>query len=319
VIIRDGTAMLTLGQDAILTIGTSMMGLIGYGEVYGDGSLGAGHGTIGDVTPQILIALWPFFLIPAVAALTCLFAQRAVVFSGSKLQPKLSRISPIQTAKQKFGAAGLFEFLKSFVKLVLYSIALGAYLALKLPQMIASMSLSPEQVAAEMIGLMNGLLMIVIGVTLILGAVDLIFQHSEHRRKNRMSRQEMMDELKQSEGDPYMKQHRRQRAMAIASGKMLRDVKVAQVVIVNPTHFAVALRWSREDQGAPVCVAKGVDDLAGRIREVAARHTVPIRSDPPTARALYAEVSIGEEVPPKHYQAVAAAIRFAESLSGTGR
>ena len=129
-----------------------------------------------------------------------------------------------------------------------------------------------------------------------------------------MSRKELTDESKDAEGDPYMKQKRRQKGQEIASKQMIQDVPNADVVIVNPTHYAVALKWSRLPGDVPVCVAKGVDEIAARIREKAQESAVPIHSDPPTARALHAVVEIGQEIPPENYRAVAAAIRFADEI-----
>ena len=129
-----------------------------------------------------------------------------------------------------------------------------------------------------------------------------------------MSFQEMRDEARESEGDPHLKQERRRRANDIASNRMLLDVPKADVVIVNPTHYAVALHWSRKKGEAPVCVAKGADEIAARIRELAAEHGVPLHRDPATARALFAMTEIGSEIAPEHYKAVAAAVRFAETM-----
>ena len=123
-----------------------------------------------------------------------------------------------------------------------------------------------------------------------------------------------MDEVKHSEGDPHIKQQRRQRAVEIAMNQMLSDVPDAGCRDRQPTHYAVALKWDRLSSGAPVCVAKGIDEIAARIREVAAENAVPIHSDPPTARALHASVDIGDEISPDHYVPVAAAIRFAEAV-----
>ena len=134
-----------------------------------------------------------------------------------------------------------------------------------------------------------------------------------------MSHQELREEHKQHEGDPHMKQERRQRAQKIALDQMMAEVPKADVVIVNPTHFAVALKWYREPGSAPVCVAKGVDHMALAIREAAAQAGVPVRHDPPTARALHATTEIGQEIIPEHYRAVAAAIRFAEIMRRRAR
>jgi flagellar biosynthetic protein FlhB len=147
-----------------------------------------------------------------------------------------------------------------------------------------------------------------------IGVIDLLWQHFSHRQKLRMSRKEMQDEYKQNEGDPHMKQQRRQRGYDIATNRMLKDVPGADVVIVNPEHYAVALRWDRMPGRAPVCVAKGVDAVAARIRERAQQAGVPIHRDPPTARALHATTEIGAEIAPDHYRTVAAAIRFAEQI-----
>jgi len=148
----------------------------------------------------------------------------------------------------------------------------------------------------------------------IIGLIDLLWQRYDHARKLRMSFQDMKDEHKSSEGDPHTKAQRRQRGQEIATNRMMLDVPKADVVIVNPTHYAVALKWDRRPGRAPECVAKGTDDIAARIREMAAEHGVPIHSDPPTARALFGSVEIGDEIEPKHYRAVAAAINFAEKI-----
>ena len=149
---------------------------------------------------------------------------------------------------------------------------------------------------------------------MLIALADLLWQKYHHLQKLRMSHKEMQDESKESEGDPHMKGKRRQRAQEIATNQMLHDVPRADVIIVNPTHYAVALEWARKPGTAPVVVAKGVDDVARRIREVAAESNVPIHSDPPTARALHATVKIGHEIDPEHYRAIAAAIRFATEM-----
>ena len=134
-----------------------------------------------------------------------------------------------------------------------------------------------------------------------------------------MTHEELKEETKRSEGDPHIKQQRRQRGQEIATNRMLLDVDGADVVIVNPTHYAVALKWTRTPGSAPKCVAKGVDEIAARIRERASEAGVPIHQDPPTARAVHASVEVGDEIQPEHYIAVAAAIRFAEDLRKTAK
>lgn len=149
--------------------------------------------------------------------------------------------------------------------------------------------------------------------------VDFLWKRHEHHRKNRMSRKEMEDEHKESEGDPHMKAARRQKAVDLATRQMLADVARADVVVVNPTHYAVALEWKRGSGRAPVCLAKGVDEVAARIRERARDNKVPVWSDPPCARAIFASVDIGQEIRREHFAAVAAAIRFAEQMREKAR
>jgi flagellar biosynthetic protein FlhB len=275
---------------------------------------GGGRVVIGGAFMAAVTALSALFLLPAVFALMSVLLQRALVFTPSKIAPKLSRISPLNGVKNKFGRQGLFEFAKSTAKLSIYIVILGIYLSLQIDAIIFAIHLPPAMGMAKMGQSLIVLFTIVFVVALTIGGVDYLWQRAEHLRKNRMSRKEMMDELKQAEGDPMLKQKRRARGQEIAMNKMLADVPQADVVIVNPTHFAVALRWDRAAGTAPVCVAKGVDEIAARIRELAIENAVPIHSDPPTARALHATVALGQEIAPEHYKAVAAAIRFAEAM-----
>jgi flagellar biosynthetic protein FlhB len=264
-------------------------------------------------------ALAPLWLAPTLLVVLGLLAQRALIFTPDKLAPKLSRVSLVQNAKNKFGIAGLVEFLKSFAKLLIYCAALGIYLGGSLDRLIVSTTLAPPQVALLIGRLAVEFLAIVVAIALVIGVLDLLWQHVEHRRKNRMSHKELRDETKDSEGDPHLKERRRQKGHAIAQNGMLADVPDASVVVTNPTHYAVALKWSRDAPGAPICVAKGLDSMALRIRERAEEAGVPLRHDPPTARALHAAVEVGEEIGPELYAQVAAAIRFAEEVRARAR
>lgn len=275
---------------------------------------GSPNAALAPVGQGVVLALLPWFLLPALIVLVTILSQRAFVVTPSKIAPKLSRISLVSNARNKYGRAGLFEFAKSFTKLLVYSAALAIFLKARLAEMIMSVRSEPGLVSALMGRLVVDFLFAALLIALGIGAIDFLFQRAEHMRKNRMSRKELMDETKEAEGDPHMKQERRQRGREIANAQMLQDVATADVVIVNPTHFAVALKWSRKPGEAPVCIAKGVDEIARRMREIASQNGVPLHSDPPVARALFATVEIGQEIPPNQYRAVAAAIRFAESM-----
>ena len=152
----------------------------------------------------------------------------------------------------------------------------------------------------------------------VLAVIDLPLQWRLHANKLKMTREEMKKELKQNEGDPYMKQQRREKGVKISRGQMLQNVKTATVLMVNPTHYAVALKWDPESGKAPVCVAKGTDNLALKIREIAIEAGVPVYRDPPATRSIYSMVEVDEEILPEHFAAVAAAIQFVDRLrSGT--
>ena len=259
-------------------------------------------------------AIAPFLLLPAGAAVIAVLAQNALTFAPQKLEPKLSRLNPLATLGQKFGREGLFEFAKSAVKLTIVSVALGLFLTSRLPEIIHSADLSPALSTTRLMELSVSFLCLVLLIAAVIGGIDLLWQRAQFVHRNRMSHQDLIDEFKQSEGDPHMKAQRRQRGEEIASNRMLLDVPRSDVIVVNPQHYAIALRWDRTAGTAPVCVAKGVDALAARIREKAAEAGIPIHRDPPTARALFATVDIGQEIRPEHYRAVAAAIRFAEAM-----
>ena len=308
-------ASLALGGASLSDMGQVLSAMIGRADTLSE-LIFEGSGTSLSVSAGQDLArdLAPWALIPGLLALLSVFAQQSFTVTGSKLEPKLSRISPLENAKNKFGRNGLFEFAKGFFKLVLYSVILFWFLLSEMPDILGAVSLAPAMVAAKMLDLSLNFFMLVLIIAFILGAVDFLWQRAEHLRKNRMSHKDMTDESKESEGDPYIKQQRRQKAYDIATNQMLNDVKDADVVVVNPTHFAVALKWDRVSGRAPVCVAKGVDEIAMRIREKAQENAVPLHSDPPTARLLYKLMEIGDEVQPDHYAAVAAAIRFAEEM-----
>lgn len=261
-----------------------------------------------------LAASAPLFVVPALAVLLVLAAQGAIHFAPEKLEPKWSRLSPLATAKQKFGREGLFEFARSMLKMCVVSALLGWHLMARAPDILGSASLAPVISMGLMLSLLVEFLALVLMIVTGFGALDYLWQRAQHLRRNRMSRKDLMDEMKESEGDPHVKMQRRQRGQQIATNRMLQDVATADVIIVNPTHYAVALKWNRKARGAPICVAKGVDEIAARIREKAAAAGVPLHSDPATARAVFATVDIGQPILPDHYRAVAAAVRFAEAM-----
>lgn len=308
-------AALAFGPKSIQQLGTGLMVLLDQPDQIAQLIFSANPASpIAGMSFNIIEALTPWFAIPAGFVLLSILAQRALVFAPNKIAPKLSRISILANAKNKFGRSGLFEFFKSFTKLLLYSICLGLFLSARLSEMLGIINSSPQLAVALLARLCVEFMFLAVLIASALGIIDAIWQQQEHLRKNRMSRKEITDETKDAEGDPRIKQQRRFRAQEIATNQMMSDVPTADVVIVNPTHYAVALKWARTPGAAPVCVAKGVDETAAAIRKIAQSSSVPIHSDPPTARALHATVEIGQEIEQVHYAPVAAAIRFAETM-----
>ena len=290
-------------------------------QIYGDVDRSAaqvfggnGQDALGDLLNRLAVKLLPLFWLPAVLAMTCYLAQRAVVFAPTKLRPKISRISLVSNAKNKFGLNGLMEFFKSILKLAAYSICLAMLLQAALPTLNGTIWMAPQIGVIQTQRTLLHLLLLAFLITLTIGTVDFFWQRHRHLTRLRMTSQEMKEEQKRTEGDPQVKQQRRQKAMEIAGSRMFEDIPTADVVIVNPTHYAVALKWNRQKGEVPICVAKGVDEVAARIRRAAMEHAVPVHSDPPTARALFASTDLGTPIPPDLYAAVAVAIRFAEAM-----
>ena len=312
-------ASAVFGAPAMLAAGAVAKGMLDQSDhlsrLMADGS----RASLGPVLSAFMQPLLPFFLFPSALVLLYLVATRGLVFAPEKLMPKLSRISPLATAKQKFGMEGLFEFGKSTVKMIVVATVLYVFLKARAAGLLNSIYLTPAMSTALLLRLLVEFIFMVLLVATVIGGGDFLWQKFSHLRRNRMSRKDLMDEMKDSEGDPHVRAQRRQRAQEVANNRMLADVATADVVVVNPTHYAVALKWKRGSRTAPICVAKGVDEVAAAIRERAALAGVPVHSDPPTARAVYAAVKIGEQIRPEHYRAVAAAIRFAEAMRGRAR
>jgi flagellar biosynthetic protein FlhB len=270
--------------------------------------------SLGNLIIHIFLGLSPLLIVMLVLPVMSLIMQQAIVFSVEKIQFKLSRISLIAGFKNKFSKEALVEFFKSNVKICLVSFALWI-IAKPILQAAPSMIQTSERLMVLMMG--HILTKVMIAATVIagiIGILDFLWQKFLHIEKLRMTLTEIKDEHKNNEGDPHLKMKRRERGKEIALSKTLAQVPNADVVIMNPTHYAVALKWSQQKGTAPICIAKGVDSVALAMRKKAEECKVPIQQDPPLARALYATVEVDDEVREEHYKAVAAAIKFAMEI-----
>lgn len=261
-----------------------------------------------------LITLAPLFLLLVVAALLAPLALGGWSFSAKAIGPKWERLDPVKGLARVFSWQGLVELVKALAKFAL----LGTIAFLLLRQQAgAFLSLSNEpleqalQHAASLVGW--SFLAVSLGMILI-AALDVPFQLWNHTRQQRMTRQEVRDELKETEGRPEIKSQIRRLQREIAQRRMMTEVPKADVVITNPTHYAVALKYDPGRMRAPRVVAKGAGLIAARIRELAAEHRVPLLSAPPLARALYASTDLGQEIPQGLYLTVAQVLTYVYQL-----
>lgn len=312
-------AVLALGPQALRAGGAAAARFLEMPDRLAQMQAGGAAAPVWGLTGGILLAAAPFLLLPGVLVLAVLIATRGIVLTPDNLLPKLSRISPIAGISQRLGLRGLVDFGRNTLKMLLIGAILGWFLWGNLDPLIGLVYLDPGPGVVALLQMAQRLLVLMLLISVAIALPDLLWQRIRHLRDARMTRQEMIEEHKDSEGDPHMRQHRRQKGQNIAMNRMLRDVDTADVVVVNPTHYAVALKWDRGSRRAPVCVAKGVDEIAARIRERAKAAGVPIHRDPPTARALHAAIGLGQEIGRDHYKAVAAAIRFAEAMRRKAR
>ncbi|MEM7620885.1 MAG: flagellar biosynthesis protein FlhB [Pseudomonadota bacterium] len=253
------------------------------------------------------------FLLLMLAGIVGNLVQHGLLFTTEQIQPKLSKISPLAGLKRLFSTTSLVNFAKSLVKLFVVGGVIIAILWPRLDMLDTMMGLDP---LASMGVTLDLLIRVLIGVMIIfslLAGLDFAYQRQTWWDKQKMTLKEVRDEYKQLEGDPQVKARIRQIRQERSRRRMIASVPEASVVITNPTHFSVALKYV-QGMPAPICVAKGVDDLALKIREVADAHDVPRVENPPLARALHASVDIDEEIPEEHYKAVADVIGYVMQL-----
>jgi len=259
-------------------------------------------GVVGIAAVQFII---PVVLLLMIAGLVASVAQNAPRFVPDRIMPDLSRISPHAGFMRIFGLRGWTEFLKNLLKVfavgILVTLILSGQRMLLATSMFDDVSDLPQRALKLCLDVIGAVLV----ATLVVASADLAWARIHWRRDQRMSRQEMKEELRQTEGDRLMKSRLRSLRLDRSRKRMLAAVPRATMVVANPTHYAVALRYVRSEGGAPIVLAKGVDLIALKIREIAEQHQVPIVEDRPLARALYAAVSVDAAIPPEFYRAVA--------------
>ncbi len=281
--------------------------------------------TLGDIYVHIGALLAGVLVLPALLFLAAGIAGSAVqhrlLFTFEPLIPKLSKVSPIAGLKRIFSMEGAVNGLKGVVKIVVVGFAMGLALQPELRRLDTIVATDTIGLAATIRDVALKMMAAVLIVMAFVAGLDYFFQYRRWIRKLRMTREELKEEYKQTEGSPEIKGKIRQMRQARARKRMMAAVPSATVVVTNPTHYAVALKYE-DGMGAPLLVAKGIDSIALKIREIAGENDIPIVENPPLARALHASVDIDKEVPEEHYKAVAEVIGFVMRLKkkqGGGR
>jgi flagellar biosynthetic protein FlhB len=266
--------------------------------------------------PKIAFAVAPFFAVMITAGVAGHVLQSRPSFSFDKIAPDFSKVSPMAGFKRLFGVEGWMNLLKGLAKIAVVGMAIWTQLWPERGGLEAILNQSTAAVAADMTRLLFKVLMASLATLGVIAGLDYFWQRMRFMARNRMSKQEIKEEYRQNEGDPTIKAKIRQLRHERARKRMMAAVPQATVVIMNPTHYAVALKYESGKMAAPVCVAKGIDALALRIRAVAEENDVPVVENPPLARALHAAIEIDDPVPPEHFKAVAQVIGYVLRLQG---
>ena len=265
---------------------------------------------------RVLLNIAPVLLLGFLVAFICDLLQVKWKITTKPLKPKLSKLNPISGFKRFFSLNKLFELFKAIVKIGVIIYAVYSYLKKNAPSIFLLYGLSLNQSIAQIGNLVINMGIRIALFYMLVAAVDYIYQKIKFKNDMKMTKQEVKDEYKNQEGDPKVKSKQRQRMMEASRRRMMQALPQADVVITNPTHYAVAIKYDPELYDAPYVVAKGADYLAQKIKEAARENNIEIVENKPLARMLYANVEIGSIVPPELYQAVAEVLAFVYHLQG---
>jgi flagellar biosynthetic protein FlhB len=268
----------------------------------------------GYLTIQALMMLAPLFLIALAAAFITNYVQFGLLLTGHPLMPKFSKLNPIEGAKRIFSLRAAIEFLKSMFKMLVIGFLVFSTLWNEKEKLISLSRLPLENVFAYAADLTVTLGIQVAACLAVLAIFDYMYQKYDFEKNLRMSKQDIKDEYKKTEGDPLIKSKIRERQRRMAMQRMMQEVPKADVVITNPTHYAVALRYDPKEMDAPKVIAKGQDYVALKIKELARKHGIVTMENKPLAQALYHQVEIGQTIPTELFQAVAEVLAYVYRL-----
>ncbi len=276
------------------------------GSLEGDGGLTIAHDLIFAIIPILLMVLGTSMFMGVAGNVL----QTGLLFSPAKLKPSLDKLNPLEGFKRLFGLDAFVQFGKTILKLIATGAIVWMVLKNRITDILALVGGSPILILSYSHEAMIALATAVCIFLFVGAGADYMWQRFRFLERMKMSKQEIKEEHKQTEGDPHIKAKLKQLRMEKSRRRMMSNVAKATVVVTNPTHYAVALQYEPGEMSAPVCVAKGMDAVALKIREEAAKHDVPIVEDPPLARALFASMEIDEVIPEAHFAAVAKLISF---------
>ena len=284
------------------------------GSLEGDGGVTIMRSVVFDMIPILVVVLGTAMALGIFGHVM----QTGLMFTPAKLKPDLSKLNPLAGFGKMFGTDALVQFGKTVIKLIITGAIVWNVIKGRLNDILALAKASPLLILPYAREAFIALAIAVCIFLFIGGAADYMWQRFRFLERMKMSKQEQKEEYKQTEGDPHIKGKLRALRMEKSRRRMMSNVAKATVVITNPTHYAVALQFEMGEMAAPMCVAKGMDSLALKIREEAAKHNVPIVEDPPLARALYAAIDIDDTIPEAHFAAVAKLIGFILSKKRRG-
>jgi len=299
---------LIYGADIARSISAELVPFIAHPDQFD--LTGFGGQSVGLQAVRACLPVMGVLIAAAVAGLAGNLLQTGFIWAPAKLELDFSKLDPVKGLGRLFGIDGLAQSLKSMLKLIAVALIAWWIIAPRAGTVSMMAGLGVSAILPVAVDVIRQVLLAVLAMMAAVAGIDWFWQRQRFMARMRMSKEELKQENKDMDGDPHVKQRRRQIQFQRSRQRMMQAVPTATVVVMNPTHYAVALRYVQGETAAPECVAKGVDSLALRIRDLAREHGVPVIEDPPLARALYATVKLDETIPTEHFEAVAKLIGF---------
>lgn len=270
-----------------------------------------------EISISMIKILIPIFIVSFILGLIVNILQIGWKVTWKPLKPNFKRINPLSGFKKMFSLRSIVELVKSILKLVIIGSVVYGFIHEQIKNIKGLLNMNYEQVLSYTGNIVVSMALRIGVIYIFIAALDYAYQRYEHEKSLKMTKQEIKEEYKQAEGDPQIKAKIKQKQREISMRRMMQDVPKADVVITNPTHFAVAVMYKADGENAPIVLAKGQDYMAKRIREIAKEHKIQIVENKPLARTLYSTTEIGQEIPPDLYQAVAEILAYVYSLKNS--